>query len=185
MGSSDQNVSLTRESAFFDRYIGKSVKHAREAEIAGEHGYSIEMNQHANLALADAKQAQRAGNVPGLEEGIFELSEAMTIGLSSNRTQATDNRASANRMDSNVTGNDRVTADAPTRCSSRTDANGNVIYDDPACRTQYDQSRNTVQDATAHVREARIRLSEAAGMRPIDTGTPRAMGNPNSRVGAR
>ena len=68
MGSSDQNVNLTRESAFFDRYIGKSVKHAREAEIAGEHGNSIEMTQHANLALAEAKLAQRAGNVPGLRK---------------------------------------------------------------------------------------------------------------------
>ena len=59
----------------------------------------------------------------------------MTIGLSSNRSQASDNRAASSRMDSNVTGNDRVAADAPTRGSSRTDANGNVLYDDPACRT--------------------------------------------------
>ncbi len=173
MGSSDQNVSLTKESAFFDRYVGKSVRHAREAEIAGDQGNSIELMQHANLALADAKQAQRAGNVPGLEEGIFELREAMTVGLSSNRARSHENRASS-----------EAAAD-PTRCSSHTDGNGNVVYDDPACRTQYDQSGNTVQDATAHVREARIRLSEAAGMRPVDTRTPRAMGDSKSRVGAR
>ena len=83
------------------------------------------------------------------------------------------------RMDGNVIGNDRTAYDAPTRCTFRTDANGNVIYDDPACITRYDQSRTA--DAAAHVREARIRLSEAAGMRSVDTRAPRAMGNINQK----
>jgi hypothetical protein len=202
MGSSYENVSLTKESAFFDRYIEKAVKHAREAEIAGDQGNAPEMLQHANMALVQAKQAQRAGNVPGLDEGIIELREAMRLALSPSGTQSSDNRVASDRtvpcadqrgdastsmdcgpqdrrMDGNVIGNDRTAYDAPTRCTFRTDANGNVIYDDPACITRYDQSRTA--DAAAHVREARIRLSEAAGMRSVDTRAPRAMGNINQK----
>ena len=160
---SAEDVYRVKESAFFNRYIENAVKHTREAEIAGDQGNAPEMVQHANLALAQAKQAQRAGNVPGLNEGVIELKEALNGSLR----------------------NDRTASDSPTRCTSRTDANGNVIYDAPACRSQYDQSRSSLQDTTAHVREARVRLSEAAGMRPIDTRAPRTMGtNQNPRVGA-
>jgi hypothetical protein len=202
MGSSFENVNLTKENAFFDRYIEKAVKHAREAEIAGDQGNAPEMLQHANLALVQAKQAQRAGNVPGLDEGIIELREAMRLALSPSRTHPSDSRVASERtvpcvdqrgdvstsmdcgpqdrrIDGNVIGNDRTVYDAPTRCTSHTDANGNVIYDDPACSTRYDQS--TTADAAAHVREARIRLSEAAGMRSVDTRAPRSMGNINQR----
>jgi hypothetical protein len=47
MGSSYENVRWTQESAFYDRYADKAVKHAREAEIAGNHGHVPEMLRHA------------------------------------------------------------------------------------------------------------------------------------------
>lgn len=71
-------------------------------------------------------------------------------------------------------------------CASRTDAKGTVIYDDPTCPTRYRQPHSaSLQDATAHVRDARIRLSEAGGMRPIDTRAPGTLArNTSSMAGA-
>ncbi len=80
MGASYENVDISRESAYFDRYMGKAVRHAREAEIAANQGHSAEMMRHAELALDQAKEAQRAGNVPGLPEGIAELRETLRHG---------------------------------------------------------------------------------------------------------
>ena len=201
MGSSYENVQLSRESAFFDRHIEKAVKHAREAEIAGNQGHEPEMLQHAQLSLERAKEAQRAGNVPGLNEGIIELREALSMSQRSNRTAVADNRLPSDRAvpcaeqrgdamgsadcDSRNRrlGDDRTDLDRTaypaggmTACTSRTDANGNVIYDDPTCPTRYRQSPgSSLQNATAHVRDARINLSQAAGMRPSDTRVPGAV----------
>ncbi len=110
MGSSYENVNWSRESAFFDRYMDKAVKHAREAEIAANQGHGPEMRRHAELSLDQAKEAQRAGNVPGLNEGIIALRETLRHGDASQ-----------------------------------------------------------LQDATGHVRDARINLSKAAGMKSRDT----------------
>jgi hypothetical protein len=110
MGDSHANVKWTQESAFFDRYIGKAVKHARAGEIAGNLGHAQEMRREAQLSLDQAKEAQRAGNVPGLNEGIIALRDMLS---------------------------------QPEGASLR--------------------------DATARVREARINLSRAGGMRPVDT----------------
>ena len=72
--------------------------------------------KHAQLSLDQANQAQHAGNVPGLNEGIIALREALNL---------------------------------PPGAS--------------------------VQDATAHVRDARIKLSQAGGMRPIAPRTTGAL----------
>lgn len=77
MGSSFENVRWTQESAFFDRHVGKAAQHAREAEIAANQGHQVEMRRHAELALERAKEAQRAGNVPALNDGIQNLREAL------------------------------------------------------------------------------------------------------------
>jgi hypothetical protein len=111
MGSSYENVNWSRESAFYDRYINKAVKHVREAEIAANQGHGPEMMRHAQLSLDQAKEAQRAGNVAGLNEGIIALRETLRHG----------------------------------------EATG-------------------LPDATGHLRDARINLSRAAGMKPRDTG---------------
>jgi hypothetical protein len=134
-----------KDNAFFDRYIEKAVKEAREAEIAGNQGHAPEMVEHANLALTQAKQAQRAGNVPGLNEGIMALREALAIPLSTYR--------------------DRTAYDSPvgasSTCTSRTDANGVVIYDDPDCPLRYGQTaRASLQNATVEG----ILISDEAGL---------------------
>ena len=112
MGSSYENVRWTQESAFFDRYIGRPVKHAQEAEIAGNQGRGLEMQHHAQLSLVQAKEAQRAGYLPGVNEGIVSLRQAL---------------------------------------SSPPDSSLDI--------------------ATAHVRDARISLSQAAGVKPVETRT--------------
>lgn len=199
MGSSYENVTWSQESAFFDRYIGRAVKHARAAEIAGNLGQATEMRQHAQMSLEQANEARRAGNVPGLNEGISSLREALNAPLTANRTGSEDNRSTSDRMapcadqkgdttgsldceaqnrrmGDDRMGSDRTAYDSPAgtmaACASRTDAQGNVIYDDPACPARYRQPQSaSLQDATALVREARIKLSQAGGMRPTDTRT--------------
>jgi len=80
MGSSYENVRWTQESAFYDRYADKAVKHAREAEIAGNQGHVPEMLRHAELSLDQAKEAQRAGRHPDLDAGIDALRQTITLG---------------------------------------------------------------------------------------------------------
>jgi len=79
MGSSYENVRWTQESAFYDRYAGKAVEHAREAEIAGNHGHMAEMLRHAELSLDQAKEAQRAGHHPDLDAGIEALRQTIML----------------------------------------------------------------------------------------------------------
>ena len=110
MGSSYENVRWTQESAFYDRYADKAVKHAREAEIAGNHGHVPEMLRHAELSLEQAKEAQRAGHHPDLDAGIEALRQTIVLGLG-----------------------------------------------------------NQVPAATSSIREARVRLSRAAGIKVKDT----------------
>lgn len=214
MGSSYENVTWSQESAFFDRYIGNAVKHARAAEIAGNLGHAPEMRQHAQLSLEQANEAQRAGNVPGLNEGINSLREALNAPMTANRTGTDDNRSASDRMapcadqkgdttgsvdceaqnrrmGDDRTGSDRTAYDSPAgamaACASRTDVKGNVIYDDPACPARFRQPQSaSLQDATALVRDARIRLSQAGGMRPTDTRPIGALVvNTNSTAGTR
>ncbi|HEY6083885.1 MAG TPA: small metal-binding protein SmbP, partial [Nitrospira sp.] len=162
MGSSYENVRWTQESAFFDRHIEKAVNHAREAEIAGNQGHAPELFRHAQLSLDYAKEAQRAGNVPGVKEGIISLRDVL------------------NSTPDGRTWNDRRASDpALTSCSHTSDARGNVIYDDPNCPARYRQAspsmnapNGSLRDATATVRDARINLSRAAGIKPINTRTP-------------
>jgi Small metal-binding protein len=72
-------VYLIRENPFFSLHIDKATEHARAAEIAGNQGQAIEMMDHAQISLLQAKEAQRAGNVPGLNEGIMSLREALRL----------------------------------------------------------------------------------------------------------
>ena len=76
----DQSIRLIRENAFFDRHIDKAVKHAAAAEVAGSQGKGPDLIRHTQLSLDQAREAQRAGNVPGLNEGIVALREAPDFG---------------------------------------------------------------------------------------------------------
>jgi len=70
-------VYLIRENPFYWLHIEKSVEHARNAEIAGNMGQLLELRTHAQMSLLQAKEAQRAGNVAGLNEGIANLKKAL------------------------------------------------------------------------------------------------------------
>ncbi|HKS74300.1 MAG TPA: small metal-binding protein SmbP [Nitrospira sp.] len=70
---------LIRENPFFSLHIDKATDHALRAEIAGKQGRAIDLLDHAQMALLQAKEAQRAGNLPGLSEGIIQLTEALRL----------------------------------------------------------------------------------------------------------
>lgn len=74
-----EKVYLIKQNAFFNRYIDKAVKHAREAEMAGNMGQAQDLLKHAQLSLDQAREAQRAGSVPGLNEGIAFLRKALGL----------------------------------------------------------------------------------------------------------
>ena len=124
MGSSYENVRWTQESAFYDRYTDKAVKHAREAEVAGNQGHVPEMLRHAELSLDQAKEAQRAGHHPDLDAGISALRDTITLGVG-----------------------------------------------------------NQVPGATSSIREARVRLSRAAGISVRDTRPRNEVVRPASQQG--
>ena len=77
--SDPSGVYRIRENPFFSLHIDKATNHALKAEIAGKQGRAIDLLNHAQMALLQAKEAQRAGNPPGLHEGIIELTEALRL----------------------------------------------------------------------------------------------------------
>ena len=70
---------IQKENHFFGLHIDKAIEHARDAEIAGNMGQDAELLEHAKMALMRAHEAQRAGNVPGLNEGIANLRKALSL----------------------------------------------------------------------------------------------------------
>jgi hypothetical protein len=83
------SVYLIRENPFFSLHIDKATEHARAAEVAGNQGQAIELLDHAQMSLLQAREAQRAGNVPGLNEGIMSLREALRLPEGSSVQEAT------------------------------------------------------------------------------------------------
>src|SRR6478736_2299375 len=75
-----RNRYLAQESAYYDRYIDKAVKHARTAEIAGNQGNVADMLENAQLSLEHAKEARRAGNNADLAAGILALRQTIAYG---------------------------------------------------------------------------------------------------------
>jgi hypothetical protein len=94
--SDPEKIYLIKENAFFNSRIEKAVKHAREAEIAGNLGQAPDLLRHAQLSLDLAREAQRAGSVPGLNEGIAFLRKALgsPISLTQAPKQASPSQAS-------------------------------------------------------------------------------------------
>jgi hypothetical protein len=87
--TSPHAVYLIKDNPFFNLHIEKAVNHARAAEIAGNQGQAIDLLEHAQMSLMQAKEAQRAGNVPGLNEGIISLREALRLPETSSVREAT------------------------------------------------------------------------------------------------
>ena len=75
-----RNRYLAQESAYYDRYVDKAVKHARTAEIAANQGNVADMIENAQLSLEHAKEARRAGNNADLAAGILALRQTIAYG---------------------------------------------------------------------------------------------------------
>lgn len=54
-----------------------ALKHANEANAAGEQGDAAALKKHAQKALDKAKEAQRGGHNERVNEGVYALGEAI------------------------------------------------------------------------------------------------------------
>jgi len=154
--SSPQQIYLIRDNPFFNKHIEKAVQHAREAEIAGNMGDSEVLIEHARISLMQAREAQRAGTVPGLNEGIANLKKAVSLPTwlpqGSAQTSSTEAPQVATQAPS------AEMSQAPMQ-TSPTQVAGEKFPSD----TQ--RTDAAVRSATDSVREARKNLSEAAGIK--------------------
>ena len=93
------------------------------------------------------------------------LAAACSSRVDANGKVIYDDPACPDRFRSQVgTTSEKERAGLAAACSSKSDANGKVIYDDPACPDRYRQ-QNASMNA---IREARVRLSRAAGIKTWD-----------------
>ena len=181
-------IYLIRENPFFWLHIEKAVQHAREAEIAGNMGESEVLLVQTKMSLMRAREAQRAGNVPGLNEGIANLKHALNLPIW--LTQTSTQASSAEGTDP------RCIDELQRECGDVQPGSGRLqqCFDDKinnfsamcqeklkegkaaiaaaVTRTRHEQSLSgtqradaAVRSATDAVREARKNLSEAAGLK--------------------
>ena len=186
--TSPEQIYLIRDNPFFNLHIEKAVNHAREAEIAGNMGESEVLLEHTKMSLMQAREAQRAGNVPGLNEGIANLKKALN--LPNSLAQTSTQVASVEGADP------RCTEELQRECGDVQPGSGRIqqCFDDkinnfsPVCQeklkegkaaaaaaitqTRHEQSVSgtqrtdaAVRSATDAVREARKNLSEAGGLK--------------------
>ena len=94
------------------------------------------------------------------------LAAACSSRVDANGKVIYDDPACPDRFRSQVgTTSEKERAGLAAACSSKSDANGKVIYDDPACPDRFRQ-QNASMNA---IREARVRLSRAAGIKTWDS----------------
>ena len=155
--SSPQQIYLIRDNPFFNMHIEKAVKHAREAEIAGNMGESEVLLEHARISLMQAREAQRAGTVPGLNEGIANLKKAVSASTwlpaaSTQTSPAVMPQASMETPSGEMPQASTQTSSAPQATAEKS----------PSGTQRADAS---LRSATDLVREARKNLSEAGGLK--------------------
>ena len=165
--SSPNEIYLIRENPFFGLHIEKAVQHAREAEIAGNLGEAEVLLEHARISLMQAHEARRAGNVPGLNEGIANLKKAL-----SSSTWAP--QASAQTPTAEVPQPSMQTSSTDMQASTQTPS---AEMPQPSTETSPAQATSakaqsgtqradaSLRSATDAVREARKNLSEAGGLK--------------------
>jgi len=201
--SDPQSIYLTKQNAFFVRKIDKAVKHSREAEMAGNLGKSSELQQHAQLSLDYAREAQRAGSVPGMNEGIAFLRKAVGAPAQASPSLGAPAQASPS-MTQGV--NPQCVNELEIQCGEVQPGGGRLekCFEDkignfsPVCQEQLKDSKTgigaahemieqrhqkelkgstgaaaSVQEATNYVREARKSFSQAGGIKFVDL-TPEA-----------
>lgn|SRR4030095_5219030 len=165
--SSPNEIYLIRENPFFGLHIEKAVQHAREAEIAGNLGEAEVLLEHARISLMQAHEARRAGNVPGLNEGIANLKKA--VSLSTWAPQASAQTPSA-EVPQPLTQASSADMQASTQTPSAEMPQA-ATQTSPAQATGEKAQSGTqradasLRSATDAVREARKNLSEAGGLK--------------------
>ena len=161
-------IYLIRENPFFNLHIEKAVNHAREAEIAGNMGESEVLLEQARLSLMRAREAQRAGNVPGLNEGIANLKQALN--LNTWLTQAPRQTSLAEAPQAAMPTSPAEMSQSAPQTSSAEMSQASTLTSSPQITGQKSlsepqRSDAALRSATDAVREARKNLSEAGGLK--------------------
>ena len=147
-------VFLIRDSAFFQMHIDKAVNNALKAEIAGNRGDAEVLQQYARTSLIEAREAQRAGNLTGLDEGIANLKRALNPNTS--LTQASTQASPAEAPQAST-----QTAPAEAPQASTQTAPAQVTGEKSLSGTQREDA--ALRSAIDAVREARKNLHQAQG----------------------
>ena len=178
-------VYLIRENPFFSLHIDKAIQHARDAEIAGNMGQAVELREQATMSLMRAREAQRAGNVAGLNEGIANLRKALSPPQTSTQTSSAMGTADPRCIDELQRecgdvepGSGRIQKcfddkinNFSAMCQEKL-KEGKAAIAASVTQTRHEQSVSgtqredaAVRSATDAVREARKNLSQAAGIK--------------------
>ena len=199
-----QSVYRIKENPFFDLHIDKSLGHARAAEIAGNMGQTAELLEQAQMSLMRAKEAQRAGNVPGLNEGIANLRKALKLPIW--LTQGSASPTTAQDIDP------QCINEFERQCGEVQQGSGRLqkCFDDkidnfsPMCQEKLKEGKAAiaaailgnrhekqltgtpreeaaVRSATDSIREARKNLSQAAGKKYVEIKPQRVAAVPSER----
>jgi len=159
-------VFLIRDSAFFQMHIDKAVNNALKAEIAGNRGDAEVLQQYARTSLIEAREAQRAGNLTGLDEGIANLKRALNpnTSLTQASTQASPAeapQASTQTSAAEMPQASTQTAPAEAPQASTQTAPAQVTGEKSLSGTQREDA--ALRSAIDAIREARKNLHQAQG----------------------
>lgn len=88
--AAEQQGSVGETATQIKPQVSEAIRHAREAEEAGKKGRPEVLVKHAEMALDNAKEAQRAGHNELLNDGVFSLGEAIEHGKKGDVKDATE-----------------------------------------------------------------------------------------------
>ena len=165
--SSPNQIYLIRENPFFNLHIEKAVQHAREAEIAGNMGEAEVLLEHARISLMRAHEAQRAGTVPGLNEGIANLKKALSLSTWVPQASAQTPSAEVPQPSMQTPPADMQASAQPPSAEMPQPSTETSPAQATSVKAQSGTQRAdaSLRSATDAVREARKNLSEAAGLK--------------------
>ena len=78
-----------RDSSFYERNVNAAFKHARAAEVAGSQGDNALLVHHAQIALGQMKEAQRAGSNAPLDDAMASMKKSLEQGQKNQTQEAT------------------------------------------------------------------------------------------------
>lgn len=78
-----------KDNAFYERNVNAAFNHARAAEIAGSQGNNALLVHHAQIALGQVKEAQRAGSNAPLDDAMVSLRKSLEQGERNQLQEAT------------------------------------------------------------------------------------------------